>query len=119
MTTRQYDDPDRWPTVNLKDDQLEQVLATDVVETVHIDNAMRIVLDRLEGKTTPPAKPVRYGVPIGLCTMAIVATALALVLQSGYWDVSWRAQGMAGFGAFAVLAAGIAATVLIRTRRPR
>lgn len=113
---RQIDDPDRWPTVHLKPDQLEQVLATDVVETVHIDNAMRIVLDRLEGKTTPAPKPVRYGAPIAFCTMAIVAAALALVLQSGYWQVSWRAQGIAGFGLLALLGAGAAAALLVRQR---
>ena len=119
MDIRQSDDPDRWPTVNLKPDQLEQILATDVVETVRIDNAMRIVLDRLEGKTTPPPKPVRYGVPIALFTMVIIATATALLLESGYWHVSWHAQGIAAFGTFAVLNAAAAVIVLVRRHRMR
>jgi hypothetical protein len=119
MEMRQQDDPDRWPTINLKPDQLEQILATDVVETVQIDNAMRIVLDRLEGKTTPPPKPVRYGAPIAFFTAAIVSAGMALLLESGYWLVPWRAQGIAGFGVFAVLSAAVAVTVLIRRQRIR
>jgi hypothetical protein len=81
---------------------------------VHIDNPMRIVLDRLEGKSTPPPKPVRYTAPLILCTLAIVSAGLALLLESRIWGVPWRAWGMAGFGTVAVLCAGAVVVLMLR-----
>jgi hypothetical protein len=51
--------------------------------------------------------------------MAIVSTGVALLLESGYWHVTWRAQGVAAFGVLAVLSAAVAATLLVRRHRMR
>ncbi len=109
----QDDDPNRWATINLKPDQLEQVLATDYVETVRIDRPMPIVLARLEGRPEPKAKVVSFVGPIALCMLAIVLAAPALLLQSHFWQPSWRVPGMIGFGAAALATGMAAATVLV------
>lgn len=111
----EHDDPHRWATVNLKPDQLEQVLATDYVETVRIDRPMPIVLARLEGRPEPKAKVVSFVGPIALCMLAIVLGAPALLLQSHLWEPAWRVPGMIGFGA-AALATAIAAVTLLVLR---
>jgi hypothetical protein len=108
-------DPGRWDTVNLKPDQLEQVLATDYVETMRIDRPMQIVFARLDGRPEPKAKVVSFAAPIGLCTLAIVFGSLALLLESDLWQASWRVPGMIGFGA-AALATGVGAVVLLVLR---
>jgi hypothetical protein len=114
---REQDDEDsgRWDTVNLKPDQLEQVLATDYVETMRIDRPMQIVLARLDGRPEPKARVVSFGAPIALCTLGIVLGSVALLLESGLWRATWRVPGMIGFGT-AALAAGIAAAVLLIQR---
>jgi hypothetical protein len=108
----------RWDTVNLRPDQLEQVLATDVVETIRIDQAMATVLARLEGTPPPPVRTVHYGAPIALCTMAIVTGSAALLLESDLWRASWRMAGIIGFTAISLMAA-VAAVALLLTRLKR
>jgi hypothetical protein len=112
---REQQDSDRWDTINLKPNQLEQVLATDYVETMRIDRPMHIVLARLEGRPEPKPEIVSYGGPIGLCTLAIVLGSAALLLESNWWQVAWRVPGMIAFGSAAV-AAGIAAIALLIMR---
>lgn len=109
------EDSSRWATINLKPDQLEQVLATDYVETMRIDRPMQTVLARLEGRPEPKAKVVTFAGPIALCTLAIVLGSAALLLESNMWQATWRIPGMIGFGAAAV-AAGIAAATLLILR---
>jgi hypothetical protein len=105
----------RWDTVNLKPDQLEQVLATDYVETMRIDRPMQIVMARLEGRPEPKARTVSFAGPIAVCTLAIALGSAALLLESNLWRVTWRVPGMIGFGA-AAMAAGIGAAVLLIQR---
>src|SRR5262245_26226147 len=114
---REQDDEDsgRWDTVNLKPDQLEQVLATDYVETMRIDRPMQIVMARLEGRPEPKARTVSFGGPLALCTLAIVLGSVALLLESTLWRVTWRVPGMIGFGT-AAMAAGIGAGLLLIQR---
>ncbi|HCT80411.1 MAG TPA: hypothetical protein DGG94_04450 [Micromonosporaceae bacterium] len=117
---REEDEQDRWPTVNLRPDQLEQILATDVVETMRIDRPMQIVLARLEGREPPRVQTVRYGAPIALCTLTIALGSVALLLESRLWNVTWRTEGMVGFGILATLVAAAAVTLLvIRLREGR
>lgn len=113
------DEPDRWETVNLRPDQFEQILATDVVETIRIDQAMAIALSRLEGTSPPPVRTVRFGAPIAFCTLAIVTGAAALLIQSGFWRVPWRVAGIIGFTALAAMAAITAVALLIDRLRKR
>jgi hypothetical protein len=114
---REQDDENvgRWDTVNLKPDQLEQVLATDYVETMRIDRPMQIVMARLEGRPEPKARSVSFAGPIALCTLGIVLGSVALLLESNLWQVTWRIPGMIGFGTAAV-AAGIGAAVVLILR---
>ena len=108
-------DPKRWETINLKPDQLEQVLPTDYVETMRIDRPAQIVLARLEGRPEPRVKPVSFGGPIALCMLAIVLGSAALLLEGDVWRAAWRVPGMIGFGTAAV-ASGIGAVVLLVLR---
>lgn len=110
---------DRWDTVNLRPDQFEQVLATDVVETIRIDQAMAVVMARLEGTEPPPVRTVRYGTPIAFCTLAIVSASAALLIQSNLWRVPWRLAGIIGFTALAVMTGVTAVFLLIDRLRKR
>jgi hypothetical protein len=49
--------------------------------------------------------------------VAIVSAGVALLLESGFWNVAWHAQGIAAFGAFAVLSGAVAVILLIRLHR--
>ena len=111
---------DRWDTVNLRPDQFEQVLATDVVETIRIDHAMAHVMARLEGtRPPPPVRTVRFGAPIAFCTLAIVCGSAALLIESNLWRVPWRLAGVIGFGALSVMSGATALFLLIDRLRKR
>lgn len=119
MREQDDEDPKRWETVNLKPDQLEQVLPTDYVETMRIDRPARIVFARLEGRPEPKAKDVSFGGPIALFMLAIVLGSMALLLEGNVWRAAWRAPGMIGFGAAALAAGGGAVVLLIMRLRER
>ncbi len=113
------DNPGRWDTINLKPDQLEQVLATDYVETMRIDRPAQIVFARLEGRPEPKAKVVSFAGPIALFTLSIVLGSIALLLEGNVLRPTWRVPGMIAFGAAALAVAAGAVVVLVQRLRER
>lgn len=112
------DEEDRWPTVDLRPDQFENVLATDVVETIRIDQHMALAMARAQEQQVARSE-VHFGAPIALCSLAILFGSLALLLDSGLWQVSWATAGIVAFTVVAVAAAVGSMTVLVRRLRER
>lgn len=105
-------DPAEWNTVNLQTNQLEQVLSTDLVETVSLDAAMA---RQKIAEAGAAKRRSGYGATLAMLCVAIVLGAGALLVDSGLWNVGWPMVAKFGLGLAAAAAGVLAIVSFVRT----